>query len=256
MEILVVMCPQNDKISGPLGSQEAVSIVPRICDYIESFDGIVLNVLDCNTDGVYETTPEANNHPIHCIANTYGFNPDKNILNSIKSMPFDNLLTYLKERKARDDAERAEKIANGIPVENPLDFTDYENGYKRTFYLYQHTTGVICHYFWDYNEAHQDDPIEKITFIGYCTDEAIYPFVNYIRTYMPATVIAIDGSCCAGTTPELHNKALRALKEKLFVIENWTDPNEEEENDFIEPEYPVYIDPAEIFTNDTDGSGE
>ena len=247
MEVLIVMCPQNDKISGVLGSPEAVSIVPRICERIESFEGIILTALDWNnSEEAYLSSPEGGRYPKHCIYGTYGFTTNKDIINSINARPFDNLLTYLKERKAHDDAERAEKIARGETVETPIDFTDYEHGYPKTFGLYQHTNGVICHYFWDYNEAYPEDPIEKITFIGYCTDECIHPFMNYIRTYMPGTVLAIDAACCAGTTPELHIKALRSLKEQLFVVENWEDTDPDAENDFVATEYPVYTDPETL----------
>lgn len=55
-------------------------------------------------------------------------------------------------------------------------------------------------------------PIEEVIVIGLCTDICVMANAALIRTAMPNTPIRVDASCCAGTTPEAHECALKAMK--------------------------------------------
>lgn len=71
--VLVVVDMQNDFIDGALGTKEAVSIVPKVKEKIEQFEGIVLFTRDTHTEE-YMNTQEGKNLPVpHCIKGTEGW---------------------------------------------------------------------------------------------------------------------------------------------------------------------------------------
>lgn len=73
MNYLVVVDMQKDFIDGALGTAEAVKIVPRVKEYIESFDGCVVFTRDTHNDD-YMNTQEGKNLPVpHCIKGTEGW---------------------------------------------------------------------------------------------------------------------------------------------------------------------------------------
>lgn len=76
MKTLIVVDMQNDFITGPLGTPEAVAIVPKVKAKIEEYrkrgDKIVFTQ-DTHFDD-YLTTMEGEKLPVpHCIDNTYGW---------------------------------------------------------------------------------------------------------------------------------------------------------------------------------------
>lgn len=54
--------------------------------------------------------------------------------------------------------------------------------------------------------------IDEIEIIGVCTDICVISNALILRSYFPNTVIKVDSSCCAGSTPELHKQALEVMK--------------------------------------------
>ena len=72
MKVLVVIDMQNDFVDGALGTAEAQAIVPRVCEKIRGFDGLVLYTRDTH-DPDYLQTQEGRQLPVeHCIKGTYG----------------------------------------------------------------------------------------------------------------------------------------------------------------------------------------
>ena len=59
----------------------------------------------------------------------------------------------------------------------------------------------------DYN----DGKIKSITLIGLCTDICIISNALLLKSYMPDLTIYVDSSCCAGTSPEMHQSALDTM---------------------------------------------
>lgn len=81
-KILVVVDMQNDFITGALGTKEAESIVSRVKDKIEAFDGKVIFTRDTHFEN-YMLTQEGKNLPVsHCIKNTWGWE----ICNELKDL--------------------------------------------------------------------------------------------------------------------------------------------------------------------------
>lgn len=52
----------------------------------------------------------------------------------------------------------------------------------------------------------------EIEIIGLCTDICVISNALILKAKFPDSEIYVDASCCAGTTPELHSKALDVMK--------------------------------------------
>ncbi len=78
-KILVVVDMQKDFIDGALGTKEAIAIVPRIKEIIESFDGKIYFTRDTHEEN-YLKTQEGKNLPFpHCIKGTDGWQIEKSL---------------------------------------------------------------------------------------------------------------------------------------------------------------------------------
>ncbi len=56
-----------------------------------------------------------------------------------------------------------------------------------------------------------EEKIESITLIGLCTDICVISNAMLIKAFLPETPILVDAACCAGVTPESHERALDAM---------------------------------------------
>lgn len=54
--------------------------------------------------------------------------------------------------------------------------------------------------------------LEEIVLVGLCTDICVISNALLLKAFMPEIKITVDGSCCAGVTPESHKNALAAMK--------------------------------------------
>ncbi len=67
MKVLIVVDMQNDFIDGSLGTKEAVGIVDRVAEVMDSFDGAVICTRDTHFADYLETS-EGRKLPVeHCI---------------------------------------------------------------------------------------------------------------------------------------------------------------------------------------------
>lgn len=62
-------------------------------------------------------------------------------------------------------------------------------------------------------------PLEGIEIVGLCTDICVMANAVLLRTAMPNTPITVIASCCAGSTPEGHETALKAMKVLQIDVE-------------------------------------
>ena len=58
----------------------------------------------------------------------------------------------------------------------------------------------------------EKDPIEEVTLIGLCTDICVISNAMLVKAALPEITVSIDASCCAGVTPESHQRALDAMQ--------------------------------------------
>lgn len=193
MKILFVVDMQNDFIDGVLGTKEAKEVVPNVVQKIDTFvkeaeeddEGrYVIATTDIHYDG-YLDTQEGRNLPVeHCMEQTEGshINDDvKNVL--VLSSERVKFLMYDKSSFASVGA--AEEIVS----------------LRR-----------------DGRDVSEDD---EVIFVGVCTDICVISNVMLLKAVDPELRITVDAACCAGTTPENHENALRAMKQCQINIENW-----------------------------------
>lgn len=53
---------------------------------------------------------------------------------------------------------------------------------------------------------------DSITLIGLCTDICVISNAMILKAFFPETPIWVDATCCAGVTPESHERALESMK--------------------------------------------
>lgn len=60
-------------------------------------------------------------------------------------------------------------------------------------------------------ERNEENPITSIEFIGVCTDICVVSNALLVKAFLPEIPVRVDGSCCAGVTPEAHDAALATM---------------------------------------------
>ena len=58
----------------------------------------------------------------------------------------------------------------------------------------------------------EDEGIGSITLVGLCTDICVISNAMLLKAFLPEVPIMVDSLCCAGVTPESHERALEAMK--------------------------------------------
>ena len=61
---------------------------------------------------------------------------------------------------------------------------------------------------------------EDITLIGICTDICVISNAMLVKAALPEARVTVDAACCAGVTPESHERALQAMKMCQIKIVN------------------------------------
>lgn len=182
-KVLVVVDMQNDFITGSLGSDDAVSIVPnvvnKIKEYIVENKNFVFFTLDTHKVD-YPDTLEGTKLPVmHCEYLSWGW----------------LLCTEI------DSALACYKL-------NEFVKKDTFGSLKLVFKMRE----LIM------NES-------EIEIIGLVTDICVISNALILRSFFPNNKITVDASCCAGTSKEAHDAALKVMQSCMIEIENWNDKN-------------------------------
>ena len=181
MKLLFVIDMQNDFIDGVLGSSEAQAIVPKVVEKIENADNIIFTYDTHGKD--YLQTEEGKHLPIpHCIFREWGW--------KLNTAVFDAL-----------DVNGANIFAKtkqtfGYPWDILRDFNSYED-----FVL-------------------NPEEVTEIEIVGLDTDFCVLANAMTLKAAFPNVPITIDAACCAGSTPEWHEKALDMLEHCHFNVIN------------------------------------
>ena len=61
---------------------------------------------------------------------------------------------------------------------------------------------------------------EQIELIGLCTDICVVSNALLLKAFYPNTPIYVDAACCAGTSPEAHDAAIRTMESCQIHILN------------------------------------
>ena len=109
MKTLIVVDMQNDFIIGSLRNEEAVKIIPNVCDLIQSFRGSIFATLDThNAD--YLNTLEGKYLPVeHCIKYSEGWAIQSDVLNCLQKKH-----TEFIEKPSFGSTELSRKLYNTV----------------------------------------------------------------------------------------------------------------------------------------------
>lgn len=181
MKIIVIVDAQNDFINGALGSKEAQIAADNIVNYLNDYEEpetLVLFTKDTHYEDYLETL-EGKNLPIeHCINGTSGWSIYKPI-------------------------SRA--------VDYNYKFWSYSSKEIRKGRILKGTFGSIS-LAKMIEEICTENKVEEVKLMGFCTDICIISNALLLKAYCPETPITVVESCCAGTTPEAHEAALKVMR--------------------------------------------
>ncbi|HAU87641.1 MAG TPA: hypothetical protein DCW90_19760 [Lachnospiraceae bacterium] len=183
-KILIVIDMQNDFITGNLGTKEAQRIVPMVVKKIENWNqGKIICTMDTHDEN-YLSTQEGEHLPVvHCVGDSYGWQ----LCDGIKDV--DKRMLEIKK-----STFGATEILDVLQL--------MENIFNQDTFRYESHEFHLC---------------------GVCTDICVISNALLLKTFFPETRIVVDASCCAGTTPENHEAALKVMKSCQIEIENWGD---------------------------------
>ena len=195
MKILVVVDMQNDFIDGALGTPEALSIVPKVAEYIRNFNGsAIVFTKDTHFENDkykldYLETMEGKKLPVpHCIIGSEGWKLNKEIITSSVDYTINNNIFSV------------------------------QDVYKETFGSKVLVTDTIPKLFDSYNYDF-DDNEDEIQLCGLCTDICVISNAMLVKAFYPNIKITVLKDLCAGTTPENHENALKAMAQCHIDIE-------------------------------------
>lgn len=198
MKTLVVIDMQNDFIDGVLGTKEAKEVVPKVVQKIDTFvkeaekddeERCVIATVDIHYDG-YLDTQEGRNLPVeHCMDQTEGSYINDDVKDALV-LSSDRVKFLMHDKSSFASLDAVEEIVNLRIVNLRRDGMD----------------------------ALEDD---EVIFIGVCTDICVISNAMLLKAVDPELRITVDAACCAGTTPENHENALRAMRQCQINIENW-----------------------------------
>ena len=80
-------------------------------------------------------------------------------------------------------------------------------------YISKGTFGYLdwSHYLAAFDSVYDKDA-DEIELVGVCTDICVVSNAMILKAAYPEANITVDASCCAGTTPEAHDAALKVMK--------------------------------------------
>lgn len=177
-KILVVIDMQNDFINGVLGTPEAQALVEPMAEFIRNWDGEVIYTKDVH----FNEKDEYHRTP------------------------------YLETVEGHH-----------LPIPHCIEGTDgwYINSkiraaYPEHTYICSKTTFGSVELGLELSDW--DNMIEEIYLCGVCTDICVISNAAIIRAYNTEAEITVIEDLCAGTTPEMHQKAIDVMRSMQINI--------------------------------------
>ena len=192
IRVLILIDCQNDFIDGSLANKDAQACIPTIVEKIKNFDGdAIFFTMDSHKEN-YLDTPEGKKLPIEqCSYGTHGWNLNKDIFNAIY-----------------EDVDHNKVKIRGIYKPTFASVVSFDNGKN----LFNRSKTLIDEVLELERGTNAPIPME-IEMCGFCTDICVISNALALKgfTYDFAE-ITIDSKCCAGSTPENHQKAMDLMK--------------------------------------------
>lgn len=187
-KILVVVDMQNDFITGPLGTPEAVSIVDKVVEKIRGEEWDYIFTTHDMHDEDYLETQEGKKLPVmHCQISDNGWKLNEKIFTEL-------YYTMISNKK-----------------------TCWHSTHKDTFGCLQLIDVMNRHVV--YRTDISDADIE-LTLVGVCTDICVISNALLLKAHYPEMKIVVDASCCAGSTPLRHMEALDIMESCQIDVVN------------------------------------
>lgn len=182
-KFLFVIDMQNDFIDGSLGSDDAKRIVPNVVKLIQNWGNDKENRIwytydthyehDTLVTPKYETTLEGKMLPVtHCIVKTPGW-------------------------------QLNEYVADEIVKRNSI----YDRTFQKNTFGSLDMINEASMYLWE--NVKSDDEIHVC---GLCTDICVVSNALLLRAKFPNLHIYVHENCCAGTSKEAHDAAIKVMK--------------------------------------------
>lgn len=182
-KFLFVIDMQNDFIDGSLGSDEAKKIVSNVVKLIQNWENDKDHAIwytydthyedECSIHTKYENTLEGKMLPVnHCIYTSPGWQINEYVMDEI--------------------AKRNSLYDRAFP--------------KHTFGSLDMMNEAAMH-LWD---NHKSD--DEIHVCGLCTDICVVSAALLFRARFPNLHIYVYENCCAGTSKEAHEAAIKVMK--------------------------------------------
>lgn len=186
MKVLLVVDVQNDFVTGALANPEAQAKIPAIREKIQQRidEGWQVMFTQDTHYSSYDITMEGKYLPVpHCIDGSWGWQ----IVDELQEIEAAQLHMPICKLRFGDD-HIGQKISGRLPAT------------------------------WNCNT----DPITEIELIGFCTDICVISNAIILKSgvFGDNAVISCDASCCAGTTKEAHEAALRVMQSCQVEITN------------------------------------
>lgn len=180
MKVLLVVDVQNDFVSGALCNPEAHAKIPAIKEKIRRrlAEGWTVMFTQDTHHNSYSASMEGRYLPTpHCIEESWGWQ----LVDEIKEIEASQL--FMPILKCRfGDVYIFKKINGRLPAS------------------FTRNDGVTHN-------------IEEIELIGFCTDICVVSNALILKASVDeGTIISCDASCCAGTSIEAHNAALKVMQ--------------------------------------------
>lgn len=188
MKVLVIVDAQNDFIDGSLGTSEAKAAVPKMVKAIKEFPANTLVLLTKDThDANYMNTQEGKNLPVeHCNVATKGWSINDEISAAVKNGKFYHW--------SEPD------IINGRILKSTF-------GSERLVKV-----------------LNKMNKLDEINLMGFCTDICVISNALMLKSCFPETKINVYADCCAGSTSENHEAAIKVMKAcQINIIEEESD---------------------------------
>jgi len=182
-KFLFVIDMQNDFIDGSLGSDDAKKIVPNVVKLIQNWgndkEHAIWYTYDMHSDSdnsiypKYENTLEGKMLPVkHCIVNTPGYQINEYVMDELVKR-------------------------NSI----------YDRAFHKFTFGSLDMVNEASMYLWE--NAKSDD---SIYIVGLCTDICVVSNALLLRAKFPNLHIYVYENCCAGTSKEAHDAAIKVMK--------------------------------------------
>jgi nicotinamidase-related amidase len=184
MKVLLVIDVQNDFVTGALANPDAQARIPKIKEKIQQRleEGWqVMFTQDTHWENTYDSSSEGKYLPVkHCIEETKGWY----IVPELKEF-WEGHWCLIKHRFG--NIELYSRIERCVP-----------------------------------DDLFEKDYIEEIELIGFCTDICVVSNALILKASVQGekTVISCDASCCAGTSIEAHEAALKVMQSCQVDVRN------------------------------------